>query len=56
MKKKLTYDAMYIKKCATADAVLAKKNDPENMTSEYLRKVRAPLQHQKYKAMQKKIK
>ena len=41
--KKITCDAMYILKCATADAVLAKISDPENITSEKLRKVIAPL-------------
>ena len=32
--KKLKSDAMYILKCETADTVLSKKSDPENMNSE----------------------
>ena len=32
-KKNLTYDAMYINKYATEDAVISKKSNPENMTS-----------------------
>ena len=30
---------MYMKKCATADAILDKIRDPENMNPEQLRKV-----------------
>ena len=52
--KKLTSDAMYILKCATADVVLAKKSDPENMNDEELRKVLAPLRRQKCKEIPKK--
>ena len=51
MHKKLTYDEMYNLKCVIADAVLANKSDPENMTSEELRKVIAPLRRKIYKAM-----
>ena len=52
--KKLTSDAMYINKYATADDVLAKISDPENITSEESRKVLAPLRRQKDKVMPKK--
>ena len=45
---------MYIKKYATADAVLAKKRDTENTTPGELRKVIAPLRRQKYKVIAKK--
>ena len=51
--KKLTYNAMYIQKCATEDSVISKKRDPENMTSEELRKVLEPLQRQKDKQIKK---
>ena len=42
--KKLTCDAMYMKKCATADAVIANIRDPEKINPEQLRKVFAPLE------------
>ena len=41
--QKKTSDTMPIEKFATADAVLAKKSDPENITSEELSKVLALL-------------
>ena len=51
--KKITCDAMYIKKCATSDAVLANKSNPKNMTPEKLRKVLAPVWLQKDKVIPK---
>ena len=53
--KTLTSDAMYILKCATGDYVLSKKSDPQNITSEELRKVIEPLQHCKDKAISKTL-
>ena len=52
--EKLTSDVMYVLKCATMDYVLAKKSDSENMTSEELSKVLAPLLRRKDKATPKK--
>ena len=52
--KKLTSDTMHIKKLTTADAVLPKEIDPENTTSEQLRKVLALVRHQKDKLIPKK--
>ena len=49
--KKLTCDAMYTKKCATADAVLAKIRYPEKMNHGQLRKVLALLKLKQNKAM-----
>ena len=46
---------MYIEKYSIADAVPTKKSNPENMTSEELRKVLAPLRHQKDKAIKKRM-
>ena len=44
---------MYILKFATADAVLAKISDPENITSEQLRKVLALLKLKQDKAIRR---
>ena len=49
--KRSSCDAIYMKKCATADSVLAKNRDPEKMTDEQLRKVIAPLKLEQDKAM-----
>ena len=49
--KKLICDAMYTKKCAKADSVLAKIKDLENMSSEKLRKFLAPLKIKQVKAI-----
>ena len=45
--------AVYVFKCATAGDVLVKKSDPDNMTSEELRKVISPLRHQNIKQYKK---
>ena len=44
-------DAMYMKKCATADAVLAKNRDPRKINAEQLSKVLALLKLKQDKAM-----
>ena len=44
MQKKLTCDAMYMKKWATADAVITNIRYPEKINPEQLRKVFAPLE------------
>ena len=49
--KKLTCDAMYILKCATSDAVLAKLSYPENITSEQLMKFTALLKFKQDKSI-----
>ena len=49
--KNISCDATYMKKYATADAVLAKIRDPEKMNSEQLMEVIALLKLKQDKAM-----
>ena len=49
----LICDEMYILKRATADTVLSKKRNPENMTSEALNKVLVLLRRHKDKSIPK---
>ena len=44
---------MYIGKYATSDAIPVNKKDPENMTSEEVRKIISSLRHHKDKATSK---
>ena len=44
-------DEMYMRKCATENAVLCQNRDPDNMTAEQLRTVLAPFKIKQYKVM-----